>query len=65
MNVFNWIINQISHKQNAYSEHDSITYLAYDDIMGHGPASSQSNNTEEAVRKTLLMIQTAFRNSYL
>lgn len=38
----------------------TVTYLEYVDIKGHGPASSETNNTEEAVTKTLLTIQTVF-----
>lgn len=38
----------------------TVTYLEYGDIKGHGPASSETNNTEEAVTKTLLTIQTVF-----
>ena len=51
--VLNWIIHQISHN---YNTHDNITYLEHDDIEGHGPASSQSYNAQEAVTKTLFMI---------
>lgn len=38
----------------------TVTYLEHGDIKGHGPASSETNNTEEAVTKTLLTIQTVF-----
>jgi hypothetical protein len=52
-NVFNWIIHQFSQNYNA---HYNITYLEHGEIKGHGPASSQSYNEQEAVTKTLLMI---------
>jgi len=51
--VLNWIIHQISHNYNA---HYNITYLEHGEIKGHGPASSQSYNAQEAVTKTQLMI---------
>jgi len=51
--VLNWIIHQISRNYNA---HYNITYLEHGEIKGHGPASSQSYNAQEAVTKTHLMI---------
>ena len=49
---------KISHN---YNTHDNITYLEYGDIKDHGPASSQSYNVQEAVTKTLMMIQSAIQ----
>jgi len=56
--VLNWIIHQIKHNYNA---HYSITYLEHGEIKGHGPASSQSYNLQEAVTKTVLTLYTAFQ----
>lgn len=57
--------NRTQLKYTKYLQNISDTYLEYGDNKGHGPASSQTNNTEEAVTKTLLIIQTVFSEIHI